>query len=229
MLKFAQMSKVYTLWSARVVPSTAVDISCTSIRAYAWRTVIFRPGYKHFLMSNFADGKNIQFTIRILSRPTLWITVTETVVKAQRSLRWEMEFESGSHRVKPSSFQHVALRQNRLLSLLSYLWHYNRYFAFTRDNITHPTPNRREDVWRQKLVAAMKAMAAVSVMRMRIGSSAHIIASVSRNLTSGFWVLLESYVDIPYIDHIARGCWTHVKAYNWVDCWPWGVPGFSDN
>jgi len=52
------------------------------------------------LTSNFADGKNIQFTIRILSRPTLSITVTETVVKAQISLRWEiemMEVESGSH------------------------------------------------------------------------------------------------------------------------------------
>jgi len=43
------------------------------------------------LKSNFADDKNIQFTIRILSRPTLWITVRETVVKAQRSLRWEIE------------------------------------------------------------------------------------------------------------------------------------------
>ena len=54
-----------------------------------------------FLTSNFADGKNIQFMIHILLRPTLWITVTETVVKAQRSLRWEietMEVESGSHR-----------------------------------------------------------------------------------------------------------------------------------
>ena len=37
--------------------------------------------------------------IHILSKPTLWITVTETEVKAQRSLRWEtetMEVESGS-------------------------------------------------------------------------------------------------------------------------------------
>ena len=52
-------------------------------------------------MSNFADSKNIQFTVRILSRPTLLITVTETVVKAQGSLRWETEtmvVESGSHR-----------------------------------------------------------------------------------------------------------------------------------
>jgi len=38
-------------------------------------------GYKHFLMSNFADGKNIQFTNHILLRPTLSITVTETIVK----------------------------------------------------------------------------------------------------------------------------------------------------
>jgi len=64
------MSKVYTLWSTRVVPSAAVEISCTSTRAYAWRAVIFRPGYKHLFTSNFADGKNIQFMIRILSRPS---------------------------------------------------------------------------------------------------------------------------------------------------------------
>jgi len=60
-----------------------------------------RPGYKHFWMSNFADGKNIQFTISILSRPTLLIKVTETVLEAQISLQWEtetMEVESGSHR-----------------------------------------------------------------------------------------------------------------------------------
>jgi len=78
----------------------AVEISCTSIRAHAWHAVIFRPGYKHFLTSNYKDGKNIQFTICILSRSTLWITVTEIVVKAQRSLWWEIEtveVESGSH------------------------------------------------------------------------------------------------------------------------------------
>jgi len=54
-----------------------------------------------FLTSNFADGKNIQFTFRILLRPTLSITVTETVLKAKIS-RWcdteTMEVESGSHR-----------------------------------------------------------------------------------------------------------------------------------
>ena len=100
--------------------------------------------------------KNIQFTIRTLSRPTLLITVTKTIVKAQRSLRWETEMMEVT-RVKPSSFQHVVLRQNCLLLLLSYLWHYNRYFAFTRDNRTHPTPNCREDVWCQKLVATMDA------------------------------------------------------------------------
>jgi len=39
--------------------------------------------------------------IRILSRPTLLITVTDTIVKAQGSLWWgteRMEIESGSHR-----------------------------------------------------------------------------------------------------------------------------------
>ena len=59
------------------------------------------------LTSHFADSKNIQFTIRILSRPTLSIAVTETVVKAQRSLRWEIEMievESEVTGIKPSSF-----------------------------------------------------------------------------------------------------------------------------
>jgi len=137
-----------------------VQISCTNIREYAWHAVIIRPGYKHLLMSNFEDGKNIQFTIRILLRPTLSMTVTETVVKVQISLQWEietMEVESGSHRDQTILLSARSTRQKHLLSLLSYLWHYNRYFAFTRDNRTHPTPNRREDVWRQKLVATMNA------------------------------------------------------------------------
>ena len=71
------------------------------MRAHERRAVTFRPGYKHFLTSNFADGKNIQFTIHILSRPTLSITVTETVLKAKVSQWWEtvtMEVESESHR-----------------------------------------------------------------------------------------------------------------------------------
>jgi len=48
-------------------------------------------GYKHSLTSNFADCKNIQFTIHILSRPILSITVTETLVEAQESLWWKTE------------------------------------------------------------------------------------------------------------------------------------------
>ena len=59
----------------------AVEINCTNIRAYSWHAVIIRPGYKLFLTSIFVDGKNILFTVRILSRPTLSIAVTETVVK----------------------------------------------------------------------------------------------------------------------------------------------------
>ena len=77
-----------------------MEISCASIRAYARRAVTVRPGYKHFLTSNFVDCKNIQFTVRILSRPTLLITVTEAIVKAQGSLQWEtemMEVKSESH------------------------------------------------------------------------------------------------------------------------------------
>jgi len=54
-----------------------------------------------FFDVKFYRRKNVQFTVRTLSIPTLLITVTETVVKAQGSLRWEietMEVESGSHR-----------------------------------------------------------------------------------------------------------------------------------
>jgi len=51
-----------------------------------------------------------------------------------RAIKLKVEVTS----VKPSSFQHVVLWQNCLLSLLRYVWHYNRYFAFARDNRTHP-------------------------------------------------------------------------------------------
>jgi len=77
-----------------------MEVSCTSTRAYVQCAVIVQPDYKPFLTSNFADGKNIQFTICILLRPTLSIAVTETLAKAQGSLWWEtdmMEVESGSH------------------------------------------------------------------------------------------------------------------------------------
>ena len=62
--------------------------------------VIIQPGYKLILTSSFADGKHILFAICILSRPTLSITVTETIVKAHGSRWWEtemMEVESGCH------------------------------------------------------------------------------------------------------------------------------------
>ena len=59
-------------------------------RAYARHAVIVRlpsfvspttdrrPSYTHFLTSDLADGKNIQFTIRILSRPTFSIEGSAT-------------------------------------------------------------------------------------------------------------------------------------------------------
>ena len=166
-----------------------MEISCTSIRAYAWCAVIVRPGHKHFLMSNFAYGKNIQFTICILLRPTLSITVTETVVKAQGSLRWEtetisMEVESGSHWGQTSLLSACRTSTKRLLSLLSCLWHYNRYFTFTYDNRTYPTLNCREDVWHQKISSHHERlnygkMAAVSVTHMCAGSYNHIIALIT--------------------------------------------------
>jgi len=67
-------------------------------------------------------------------------------MKAQGSLQWETEMME----VKPSSFQHIVLRQKHLLLLLSYLWHYNRYFAFTHDNRTlHRTVEKMFDVKNQ--------------------------------------------------------------------------------
>ena len=116
------MGKVHTVWSTRDVPLVAVEISCTSIRAYARWAFIFQPGYMHFLTSNFADGKTIQFMIHILSRPTLSITVRETLVKAQVSLWWEtemMEVESGSHHGQTILLWHIVFWQKHLQDLWS--------------------------------------------------------------------------------------------------------------
>ena len=148
-----------------------MEISCTSIRAYARRAVIVQPGHKHFLMSNFADGKNIQFKIRILSRPTLSITVTETAVKAQGSLQWEtetisMEVESGSH-----------WDQTSLLSARS-------TSAKAPTVTTQPSLTLQQDVWRQKISIhherlSYGKMAAVSVTHMYTGSYNRIIALIT--------------------------------------------------
>jgi len=57
-------------------------------------------------MSNFAAGKNVEFTVHILLRPTLSIPVTETIVKSPGESMVEtetLEVESGV------SFQHVVL------------------------------------------------------------------------------------------------------------------------
>ena len=131
-----------------------MEISCTSVRACAWRTVIFQPGYKHFLTSNFADcNEHTVHDSYFIETYLVDNSDSDRSEGPEKSTEIEtMEVESGSHRGQTILFQHVVLRQSRLLSLLSYLWHYNRYFAFTRDNRTHPTPNRGEDVWRQKLV-----------------------------------------------------------------------------
>ena len=61
--------------------------SCKSTRAYAQHAVNHRTTQlQAFLMANY---ENIQFTYRILSSPTLSIAVTETVLKAQGSVRWK--------------------------------------------------------------------------------------------------------------------------------------------
>jgi len=74
-----------------------------------WRSAAQALGHVHGVRSSSDQVTSIFWcqilqtvrTYSILSKPTLWITVTETVVKAQRNLRWEietMEVESGSHR-----------------------------------------------------------------------------------------------------------------------------------
>ena len=122
-------------------------------------------------------------------RPILSIAVTETVVRAQGSLWWDTEtmgVESGSHQGQTIllSAHTTSTCIKHLQSLLSYLWHYNRYFAFTHGNSTHPTQNHREDIWHQKLVATMntftmgnRKMTAVSVSRLHTR-----LHSVSHNL-----------------------------------------------
>ena len=173
MLKFTRISKDHTLYG--VVPLAAVEISCISTRAYAWRAVIVRPNYKQFLLSNFAGGNNIQFTNCISSNPILSIPVTETVVEAQGSLwrvyvgrqkGWDSKVEVS--RVKPTSFQHVLLQHKRLLLLFRYLWQYNRYFVFTHDSRTHPTLNCREDVQRQILVYTIATMNASTMAKWQL-------------------------------------------------------------
>ena len=103
------------------------------------------------LTSNFEDGKNIQF---ILSRPTFVDSSDRDRSESpgKSTMGHRIEASRKCNAVKPSSFQHVLLQHKRLLSLLSYLRHYNRHFAFTHGNSTHPTLNFREDIYRQKLL-----------------------------------------------------------------------------
>ena len=83
--------------------------------------------------------------------------VTENAVIAKGGLRQEtgpMEAESGSHPSRTIAHSaHTSPQNAPILSLLSCLWHYNRCFAFTHGNSTHPTPtpNGREDVCRHKI------------------------------------------------------------------------------
>jgi len=70
-----------------------------------------------------------------------------------------MEVESGSHQGQTILLSACSTSTKPPTIVLSYLWHYNRYSAFTRVNRTHPTLNRREDVRCQKVVATMNAFA----------------------------------------------------------------------
>ena len=120
--------------------------------------------------------------VHILLRPTLSITVTETVVKAQGSLwwetnRWKSIMESPVSNHPPFSafyFDKSAYCCYPAIGTTTGT-------LFSYDNRTHPIPNGREDVWCQKLVATMNVftMVAVSIMRMHTGSYGHLIALIT--------------------------------------------------
>ena len=76
--------------------------------------------------------------------------------------------------VKPSSFQHVPLQQKCLLLLLHYLWHYNRYFAFT-----HSTVEKTSKHSCHHECLHYGKMEAVSIRCMRTGSHAHLIVLIT--------------------------------------------------
>jgi len=133
-----------------------VEISCTSIRAYDGMRSSSNQVTGIFLTLTSADGKNIQFKIHILSRPTLSIAVTETVVKAREvySGRQKQLWKSpGSpHSTKaPTIFTELSLAPIDLTSKIS---------------------SHHEHLHYEK-------MAAVSIMRMCTGSYAHIIALIN--------------------------------------------------
>jgi len=93
-----------------------------------------------------------------------------------------MEVESGSHRGQTILLLAHSTSTNHLLSLLSYLWHYNRYFlslAITEHTL-HRTLEKTFDVkisHHERLHYGK--MVAVSVMCMRTGSYTHILYILS--------------------------------------------------
>ena len=76
-----------------------------SIPIMSWCPPKRRPiSYTHFLTSDLADGKNIQFTIRILSRPTFSITVTDRRESPGKSLVGDTN--DGSRKCKSPGSNH---------------------------------------------------------------------------------------------------------------------------
>jgi len=136
---------------------------------------------------NFPDGKNIQFMNCILSRPTLSIAVTETIVKAQGSLWWDtemMEVESESHQGQTILLSvHTTSTKVPTVTII-YLWHYNRYFTSLSLMVTvHTLPWTVDKTLDVKFSSHLERlhygkMAAVSVRRMCTGSYAHLIALI---------------------------------------------------
>ena len=122
-----------------------VQLSYDSVTRIFWRQIL-------------QIERDIQSTNRTLSRPTLPIVVTETIVKARGGLRWGIEsteVESGSHRGQtiPLSARTTSRKEPTIAVQLSLALHAMGYLTFTRSNSAHPTLNGSEDVWRRKSVA----------------------------------------------------------------------------
>jgi len=141
-----------------IVPSVIVETTYINTREHA--VIIIMCGYKHYFL------RQILYIVRTFSAVelhfvlTLSIVVTETVVKAQESL-WrgqeQLKLKVEVTGLKPSPFQNILLQIKLLLSIVSYIWHYNTHFTFTHGKTKHPTPNSRVRCLCQNLVATTNA------------------------------------------------------------------------
>jgi len=108
----------------------------------------FMPGYKHFLMSNFAHSKNSQRMVCILKRPTLLTLVAGTIVKPEKFVIRDRNHGSRKWKSPGSNHPRFSIyyfNKSAYYASLLFLALPNRYLTFTHRNSTHPTLNCRED------------------------------------------------------------------------------------